>query len=269
MKLFGAIGLSLSLVAGGPAAEPIRPTIQLEAASPDNYLPAANMIIRGRVVNLVETDVEVRTYHVLPDGGLVPLGGVDLPLNAEGTFQASLEPASPGWRPGTLRIVAAIGAMRHIRASHDVTVVEPDVPPKEWVVREPVSSGVTVDLDRRPTEVEVPPGQTFLVRGSTKLEPPPIFIMELIRTDHPRGEVIHDSAVVKYLMRGDGRRWFEVQFRAPEKDGSFELRAFVPGEGKNEELRIPVRLQNPVAALPGNATGRGLALGGAGTEPRR
>jgi len=248
MRVPLSAALAAILAAGvAHAAGPIRPTIHLESARGDRYLPGANMDVHGRVTVLTKTDIQIWTYHVLPDDGLIPLGGGGVPLNADGTFHVNLHPASPGWRPGTLRIVARIGAMRHIKTSYDVDIAEPEGPRKEWTVRESVSSGLTVDLDKRPTAAEVIAGQTFLIRGSTKLEPQRPIILKLVRTDHPRGEVIYDSEIVKYLLSGDDRRWFEVEMKAPNEDGNYELRAVIPGDGGREELGIPVRLRKPEA----------------------
>lgn len=227
------------------AAGPVRPTIHLESASGDQYGPGADMNVRGRVTVLTKTDIRVWTYHVLPDGGLIPHGGAEVPLNADGTFHVNLHPASPGWRPGTLRIVARIGAMRHIKTSYDVTIAEPNEPQKDSIIREPVSSGLTIDLDKHPTAAEVITGQTFLIRGSTKLESQRPVILKLVRTDHPRGEVIYDSEIVRYLLSGDDRRWFEIEMKAPGEEGNYELRAIIPGGGGREEKGIPVRLRKP------------------------
>jgi hypothetical protein len=244
--------VSLASVA---SAGPIRPTIAFDRSLVDEkYAGMASLRVAGRVTVPTDATVEIRTYYVRDDGGLVPAGGADIPLKPDGSFECSLRPASPGWRSGTLRVLATLAGMRHIRAQRDIPVVAPGDPPREQIIYEPPSSGVTVDLDNPPKATLLPRGERFLITGSTREEAPRSGILKLVRTDGPRGEVIHESIDITFPLRGeqgDRRRWFETEFRASKDDGRYELQLeqFGRGEGRTI-LRIPVAITDPIALAP-------------------
>lgn len=236
-------------------AEPKRPTISLGVpVAGEHRRHDVPISVTGRVDSPVPTDVRIEVYHVREDGDLIPAGGFDgVRVAADGGFRCDVQPASPGWPPGTLRIVASLDVMPHVRTIREVSV---DVPAAQadWVIADPPSSGAVVDLDANQDAAELPRGRRFLVRGTVPAAAPGQFVLRLV--GFRDGKDVTYGSVAPTLLPGGERPWFEAEFVAPKEDGRYELRLEETGPAAAVLRQVKVWTGEETAAAPA-AAGRG------------
>ncbi len=238
---------SFLLLAGtAAAAESKRPVVEiLSPAGEERYRHSSNIGVTGDVLPAVDSTVDVTAYHVREDGGLVPLGRNVVRLEAGGQFACDLYPVSPGWRPGTVRVVVRLGVMPHLRAEREIAIVDPGKPPEDWVIYEKSSSGVVVDLADEKKAFVVPPGERFLVRWVTDgAESQAGQLLKIIGVREGRA-ITFDEGQVTWFQDG-AKWWIEREFVGPQKEGTYEIGLL--GRDRQVVRRVAVTVARSMAA---------------------
>src|SRR4051812_29736893 len=99
---------------------------------------------------MLKAEVEVRLYHVQPDGKELLEAGASTPLLEGGGFCTTIVPGAGGWRPGNIRVEASLRRLRQVKASHLETVDKPDAPLVEAAAPPARSSGRVLDMAKDP-----------------------------------------------------------------------------------------------------------------------
>jgi hypothetical protein len=207
------------------------PHIQLDAPLlNDEYANSSSISVVGQLSVPLSTNVYVRIYHVLDDGGLVPLGGASFGVDRNGQFGTTIFPASPGWRVGRARIEVQLGGLSQVRAERDIEISPAPNARGEWITRPTPSSGIKIDRDRGGLQSRtVPAGQRFLVRGTFPLrkqpgavQGPPV-LAEIQRVSEKGRRVNVQANRALSLPKDDDCHWYEIELTAPNEPGTYFL----------------------------------------------
>ncbi|MGC1273460.1 MAG: hypothetical protein WBC44_07100 [Planctomycetaceae bacterium] len=250
----GAACVTVLLAGMAHAADPKRPTVTIEnPVAEEQYLHTSNIAVNGTVTPALRTSVDIRIHLVLDDGGLILLGRTEAMPNEQGHFLCNLHPASPGWRPGDLRLTARLSAMPHIRADREIVIPAPAQPMKDWVEYEPRSSGQVVELGEKKKHFFVARNERFLV--ACRLDAARVGQARLVKIIgiRNRKDVAFESAFVLWLPDGK-EQWFETEFVSPDEPGDYRVLLQVPGGPAIEEVRLTVDRDSLTSVLGGATT---------------
>jgi|GEM_PF-6281018 hypothetical protein len=209
---------------------------ELKAAGPragDKYASASNVAIIGEFTPVFTTNIQVRVFHVLPNGLVIPQAGCSFTPRENGKFGVTIEPPPSGWIPGRTRAVVSLENLRQVKRELDFEAAgEAVAAPVGRAVLQPAASGLVVRLPLEEFEVyDLAPRTTYLVEGSfrPKLEykgrvEGPLLFAEcmLIRPDGSR--LTCDSVSGPSFVQPDGSCWYQLQMLAPEKLGAYHVK---------------------------------------------
>jgi hypothetical protein len=197
----------------------------------------------GQFAPAFDTQIEVRLYHVLPNGRLVRQAGCQFAPGRNGNYGIMIEPPAGGWIPGPMRAVVALSDLKQVSDTADFEAVgEPVAVP--WAGAAPSqASKLVVQLPLAEVKAfDLPPGVTYLVEGHLrpKVRPegvtgPRVFCETiLIREDATR--VTADNAVGPSFVQHDGTCWYQIQLKSPPKPGlhHVKLKTLTPGAIEGE-----------------------------------
>lgn len=228
---------ALATMAGAAAAFE-RPVITLHSprsleadGMPVRYSSRANVTVMGEIKPPVGDSVNVRVFHVLPDGTVRRLAGATTPVR-DGKFNMSIDSPEGGWKEGQLRTEVVLGGLDQVKTSVDVTVLPHDGPVAVGGFRPPEDSGLILDFAKCRGTVSVPANKVFYLRGTfecegveSKHQGPNVWGSVVREPDGGKGKITYQSSTSLSLREKEGKPLFgyELQIHAL-KPGIYGLR---------------------------------------------
>jgi len=210
---------------------------------------ASNVSIVGEFSPAFNTNIQVRLYHVLPNGLVIPQAGCSFSPRENGKFTATIDAPPGNWIPGRTRAVVSLTNLPQVNQELEFEAVGKAVAaPVARAILPPVASGLVVNLPLDEVEIfDLGPRMTYLVEGSFqpkldykgRAECPLLFgECDFIRPDGSR--VTFDSVAGPSFVQADGSCWYQLQMQAPERPGVYhvKLKTVAPDAAKPDAFGL-------------------------------